>query len=729
MIRANGTVIRCVSIILLICLCAGSVLYVDGFFEFTFIDRHDPIPPDVTSGLSTTDSYISTTLGQTTPGDSITSIRLPEDTTTSPDISGSGDVVTSSPEGNRFSPVSVLDMIADGYSISYKDYGSDTVIAEVTLPQAFASLTSGTSIFRESVLAYNYSDETFKFSELVSSTRDRYTVETYMGYILISSDGGTAVYDFTGELAFISAVPLSPAYTRDKENRPLYFTGNTTDFYYIDFEQKLLTLSDYNDEADGRGLYFNYNPSFGVSDNKYTVFSQYMEYTREFSIDLGSSYKKSYVSDLIAKELYLMYPRYADLVARANKRFAAALKEAKKEIAKEEADKKTDTSSETTLSPETTLPPDITLPPDTVTDVTETTREPEDITSPETTLSPEVTSTSPDVTVSPFDTTVVPDSDGITTPETTLSPETTVFPDNTVPPDSSASSTEGGEPTSSESGATSPSESETTIPEGETTVPEDSDTTVPEETTPKYPSDSLEGYDWVTKTFNGIRFALGTDPAKPKYGFKLARAYNFSEKRAAIVDDYRRLTFLNTNFRTAINGYKSFKKEIEGADQSTYFIRNYFEPLYNDARGLGHLYFDDGYVMVRCVEVQSMFRKIIGRDENILLNADGTVILPPDGYTLVTCTEGIMVLERNGRYGYYDPDTQTWIAQPIYTYIEPFYEGIGVIGIAGGNIGAIDREGVTVIPFRYSYVSTMSTGLISAYSADYGWQVFAKLSK
>lgn len=695
MTRTNGTIIRCVSIILLVCLCAGSVLYVNGFFEFTFIDRHPAVPTDGPTDTSTyIDSYISSALESTGVGDSITSIRPPEVTTSPSGTTNqgsdtqSGSVEVTTPSDNRFSPVSVTDLIANGYLITYENYTKDMVIAEVPLPQSFSDFKTGTALFRESALALNYSDESFKFSELVSTKRERYTVESYMGYVLISTAEATAVYDYTGYLVFLSDVLLSPAYTRDRENRPLYFTKNTKEFYYIDFEQKLLVLSDYNDEADGRGLYFNYNPSFGLSDNKYSVFYTYADYTRQFSINLGSSWQKANVSHLIAKELYLMYPVYANSVARANKRFAAALTIAKKEIAKENADKAT-----ATTLPETTLSPEVTTPSP------ETTQQPEEITAPETTVSPEVT-VSPDVIV--------------TEPDTS-SPEVTVSPTD-------SDSLTGDAVTSSPDGDTSSGEGTS----DDTTTEE---LTTPAETTSKYPSDALTGYDTVTKVFHGIRFGIGTSAEKLSYAFKAAKAYNFSEKRAAVVDDFGRLTFLNTSFKTAINGYKKFNKVIEGAGQSVYYIRNYFEPLYRDMRGLGHLYFDSGYVMVRCVEVRTMKNKIADRDENFLLNTSGSAVLPPDGYTLVTCTEGIMVLERNGRYGYYEPSTQTWIAQPIYTYIEPFYEGIGVIGIAGGNVGAIDKEGNIVIPFNYSYVSTMSTGLISVYSADFGWQVFAKLSK
>ena len=62
MTRVSGTIIRCVSIILLVCLCAGSVLYVDGFFEFTFIDRHGDAPSGTETSATLTDDIISTTL-------------------------------------------------------------------------------------------------------------------------------------------------------------------------------------------------------------------------------------------------------------------------------------------------------------------------------------------------------------------------------------------------------------------------------------------------------------------------------------------------------------------------------------------------------------------------------------------------------------------------------------------------------------------------------------------
>lgn len=645
MIRADRTIIRCISIILLVCLCAASVLYVGGAFEFTFIDRHPSSTTQAGGSDTTIDSYISNTLGSTSVGDSISDI-FSEVTTGSTDItSSSSSSSTSAPADNRFSPPSISDLLSNGYNITYDNYNSSMTIAEVTLPQAYLDLFTGKAVFRESALAKNYSDETFRFTELVSTRKDRYTVETYMGYILISTELATGIYDSTGSLVLLSDSLVSPAYTRDKQDRPLFFLKNTTEFYYIDPELKAFTLSDYNDEADNRGLYFNYNPSFGVSDNKYSVFYDYAEYTRQFSIDLASSWKKANVSHLIAKELYLMYPAYANSVAKANKRFAVALEIAKKELAEEA--KKNTTSAETTISPETTLTPDIT-------------------TSPDTTISPETT-VSPDVT---------------TSPDTSLSPDTTTSPETSAP-----------------------------------------------ETTSKYPSNALTGYDTVTKTFYGLRFGFGTSQTKLNYSLKAAKAYAFSEKRAAVVDDLGRLTFINTSFNTSINGHSTFREIIDGAGQSTYYIRNYFEPLYKDARGLGHLYFDDGYVVVRLVDVLSMKNKVIGKDLNVLINANGTMITIPDGYTLVTCTEGIMLLERDGRYGYYDPDTQSWIAQPVYTYAQPFYEGIGVIGMAGERIGAIDHDGKIVIPFSYSYVSLMSTGLISAYSTEHGWQVFAKLTK
>ncbi len=124
-----------------------------------------------------------------------------------------------------------------------------------------------------------------------------------------------------------------------------------------------------------------------------------------------------------------------------------------------------------------------------------------------------------------------------------------------------------------------------------------------------------------------------------------------------------------------------------------------------------------------------MRNKRVGDDFNILLDANGKQVAVPSGYTLVTCTEGVMTLERLGRYGYYLPDKQEWLVSPIYTDAAPFYEGMGVLCDQNGKYGVIDSAGNTVIPFEFDYLSMMSNGLISAYVKDVGWQVFAKMTK
>jgi len=104
----------------------------------------------------------------------------------------------------------------------------------------------------------------------------------------------------------------------------------------------------------------------------------------------------------------------------------------------------------------------------------------------------------------------------------------------------------------------------------------------------------------------------------------------------------------------------------------------------------------------------------------------GNVFESPAGYTLAGYADGILLLERQGKYGYYHKDGY-WLAQPIYTYAQPFMEGLGVIGFAGGKVGAIDVAGNVVIPFTYEYISAPSSGLMAVFSKKDGWSVLVKV--
>lgn len=86
-------------------------------------------------------------------------------------------------------------------------------------------------------------------------------------------------------------------------------------------------------------------------------------------------------------------------------------------------------------------------------------------------------------------------------------------------------------------------------------------------------------------------------------------------------------------------------------------------------------------------------------------------------------SEGLVVIEKKGRFGYADVSGRTIIA-PRFDYCWPFVEGRArVFQRAGvkGNFGFIDRSGKEVIPCKYVAAHDFSEGLavVAAHDADH----------
>jgi len=271
---------------------------------------------------------------------------------------------------------------------------------------------------------------------------------------------------------------------------------------------------------------------------------------------------------------------------------------------------------------------------------------------------------------------------------------------------------------------------ETTAPVEETTAPIP-ETTAPVETGPLPPMTSVKEGQFIyierDMVFDrwGYQYQNGWRLTSPYYN----RTYAFSEGFGCTVDANGRLIFLGQNGYRAIPS-TSFTWNTEWTymtNQNSRYVRaSYAEPLYRDLSALGHYYFDEGLVRVRKLERDYSYRHIINADEDLLLDTKGNVFEIPAGYTLAGYADGILLLERQGKYGYYHKDGY-WLAQPIYTYAQPFMEGLGVIGFAGGKVGAIDVAGNVVIPFTYEYISAPSSGLMAVFSKKDGWSVLVKV--
>jgi hypothetical protein len=215
-------------------------------------------------------------------------------------------------------------------------------------------------------------------------------------------------------------------------------------------------------------------------------------------------------------------------------------------------------------------------------------------------------------------------------------------------------------------------------------------------------------------------------------------AFNYNEGYATVVTDKvdedpkyetKELRVINTAGSIMFNSRKNYQNTTLKA----YCSDRYLLPLSKGEESIGHIYFDHGLMRLRRVSFDQfqldefkVFR--VNMDADVLVYPNGNEFAIPEGYTLKGYSDGILVLERNGLLGYLRTDG-TWIAEPIYTSAGAFHGGVGVLTKNDGTMGAVDTNGTVLIPFRYSYVSNRSDGLIAAYSESGGWELFGVFTK
>jgi len=156
-------------------------------------------------------------------------------------------------------------------------------------------------------------------------------------------------------------------------------------------------------------------------------------------------------------------------------------------------------------------------------------------------------------------------------------------------------------------------------------------------------------------------------------------------------------------------------------------------PLYSGIESLGSYYFDHGYMRMRiqsydCYHFAEFGLKKVVTDEDVLVTPTGNRFDIPSGYDLISYSDGILLLEKDGEYGYLNT-MGNWIRDPELLDGKPFIEGVAVCKNIEGNYGVIDTDGKAIIPFNYEYISNISSGTIAAYSKTTGWTVFQKMSK
>lgn len=205
---------------------------------------------------------------------------------------------------------------------------------------------------------------------------------------------------------------------------------------------------------------------------------------------------------------------------------------------------------------------------------------------------------------------------------------------------------------------------------------------------------------------------------------KYKRAFNFSENGLAVVSYAKtgEVKIINTAAKMAVGS--TVWKIYPGT--KTYVVYVY---MLHDTLGIesiGCSRFDHGWIRVREQALSRMRnnRDKIFQDKDVLINAAGERFEVPEGYTIEGYSDGVILLKsRDGFYGYYSIEGK-WIARPIYTYARPFIQGLAVLGFEDGTVGMIDREGNIVMPFIYTCLSDVSSGVITAYVEGIGWNTY-----
>ncbi len=222
-------------------------------------------------------------------------------------------------------------------------------------------------------------------------------------------------------------------------------------------------------------------------------------------------------------------------------------------------------------------------------------------------------------------------------------------------------------------------------------------------------------------------YKYGTDLT----GYKYRTGYNFRDGYAAVVGDENRqeMVFLTETGRRGLSGHKMYYK----AEYERYVIESWRLPASFGIESIGSLYFDHGWVRVRKQVIDNYAYmtydniRVIS-DTEVLVDKTGTEFPLPSGYTLKGYSCGMLLLEKEGRYGFMDY-TGAWIAEPVYAAATPFINNLATLTTSDGRVGMIDTEGNIVLAFAYQSISQASSGLVAAYHKEQGWMICKVMGK
>lgn len=521
-------------------------------------------------------------------------------------------------------------------------------------------------------------------------------LQTYGGYLIVDRGSTYSLSDPTGVILVDDLKGFEPAYLRDAQNR-LLFTDGTRYACLDSASGELKILEDFDAEQIVAGIEYDHDEGYGRTTFGLTPF-----FSPLVAEDEGSK---------TVTAAYLQSGQYAITRAAVRGEITASFRPVSETY---ETDKSDESDEAVEALPEDTTPEpeDTTLIPIAPSDIPDT--------SPE--LTAELTAEPTETTIEPLDTTLesIAESTNVESAPVTEPVESTaeVLPD-TLPIIETEPATEV---------VTEPATEAETEPitelVTEATASVTEAVTEPRETTEaeaKEAERAARREERITENGGlwGYKDAAGNVVIEPSY----LKAFNFNENGlAAVVTTDGTQVFINRYGQVVLDAYGTIYYHRE-----LYAYDGWYPPEIYTEDNLGMFYFDSGLVRVRRKVVHYTYNHYILEDADTLIDSSGKTFNIPSGYTLEAYSEGVLLLSRDGKYGYMDV-TGSWLTGLIYTYARPFHEGLAVCGFEEMYVGMIDREGNFAVPMVYDYLSDLSMGIFTAYSPALGWQVFAKLS-
>ncbi len=184
-------------------------------------------------------------------------------------------------------------------------------------------------------------------------------------------------------------------------------------------------------------------------------------------------------------------------------------------------------------------------------------------------------------------------------------------------------------------------------------------------------------------------------------------AYGFSEGFAVMADAEGKVTIRNHRGEEVFTEYSLILPDLKNEEV------------------LGFTYFDGGVLRV-IVAGYNAEGKLTSRRET-MINTGGQEVSVPDGYRVVALHEGILLVTDGEYFGYLSANG-AWIAPPVYSAAEPFYEGLAVVTDQNGKMGLIDSKGKFALPCAFEQITNFSDGHALCYSDATGWYLLTKVN-